>query len=269
VVVHSAAATRFDLRREEVLAVNVDGTRHVLELAADAGARVVALSTAFVRTDYSAEVGWLTPKHYLESKRAAEALVSGSGLDWHIVRPSIVIGAPETDPTTRFQGFHFWANALVRGQLPLIPVDRTDLLDFVPAGLVGDVLASIADTPPPWRESWVTAGSEAWFAPRVIEAVLRIGAERGHEVERPRLMAADAVDRLVRPVFFPELPKRIVRRYDQVTAVSVVVVTREPFESSLPELRCLYGRELDLDLERTLEGMIVSLLEPEREAVGA
>jgi nucleoside-diphosphate-sugar epimerase len=95
VVIHSAAATRFDLRREEVFATNVDGMGRMLDFVGEADARLVALSTAFVRVEGGAEYGWLSPRHYLDSKRAAEALVRDSGLDWHIVRPSVVIGDSE------------------------------------------------------------------------------------------------------------------------------------------------------------------------------
>ena len=261
VVVHSAAATRFDLRRDEVFAVNVEGMARVLELVADAGARLVALSTAFVRAEAGAEVGWLSPKHYLDSKRAAESLLYDSGLDWHLVRPSVVIGNSDTGETARLQGFHFFMRALLRDMLPMIPVDDRHILDFVAVDLLAEILASIVDAAPPWAESWVTAGPQAWSARRVINAVVEIAAERGHPVPRPRLMDPEAVERLVRPVFFPELPKRVVRRYDQVAGFSTVVITHEPFESSVTELASHYGREWKLELERTLERTIGFLLE--------
>jgi nucleoside-diphosphate-sugar epimerase len=269
VVIHSAAATRFDLTREEIFATNVDGMGRMLDFVAEADARLVALSTAFVRVAGGAEHGWLSPRHYLDSKRAAEALVRDSGLDWHIVRPSVVIGDSESGEAARIQGFHFFIRALLRDQLPMIPVGDNDVLDFVAADLLADVLAAMVDGSPPWRESWLTGGPDAMPGRRVLETAVDIAHSRGLPVQRPRLMAPDAIDRLIRPVFFPELPKRIVRRYDQVASVSTVVVFPERFETTLPDLRRHYGREFNLDLEQTLERTIGYLIETLADPVGA
>jgi hypothetical protein len=159
--------------------------------------------------------------------------------------------------------------ALLREQLPMIPVGDNDVLDFVSADLLADVLAAMVEGAPPWRESWVTGGPDAMAGRRVLDTAVDIAHSRGLRIQRPRLMAPDAIDRLIRPVFFPELPKRIVRRYDQVASVSTVVVFPERFETSLPELRRHYGREFDLDLEQTLERTIGFLIESLGEPVGA
>jgi nucleoside-diphosphate-sugar epimerase len=260
-VIHSAAATRFDLTREETFAVNVEGAKRVLQLAADAGARLVALSTAFVEVETGDEFGWLSPRHYLDSKRAAEALVRESGLDWHLVRPSVVVGHSKTGKSERLQGYHFFIQALLRDQLPMIPVDVNDVLDFVPADLLADVIAEMVQGAPPWEVSWVTAGPRAWTNEHAVGQVIAAAARHGHTVTPPRLVPLEMVERLVRPVFFPELPKRVVRRYDQVVAMSKVVVPQHPFPSSLDDLERHYGRELSLDLERTFESSIGFLLD--------
>jgi nucleoside-diphosphate-sugar epimerase len=261
VVIHSAAATRFDLAREEIFAVNVDGMRHMLEFVADAEARLVALSTAFVKVEGGAQAGWVSPKHYLDSKRAAEALVRDSGLDWHIVRPSVVIGDSQTGTAARMQGFHFFFRALVRGDLPMIPVAKGDVIDFVAADVLADVLAAMVAGAPPWPVSMVTAGERAWPAERLIHEAVALAIESGNQIDRPRLMAPEAIDRLIRPVFFPELPKRIVRRYDQVSSLGTVVVTPERFDSSMDDLARHYGRSFDLALERTFERTIGALID--------
>jgi nucleoside-diphosphate-sugar epimerase len=260
VVVHCAAATRFDIPREETFAINLDGTAHVLELVADSGARLLHLSTAFVVVPNGTSSGWVDPGHYLDSKRASEALVRDSGLDWHIVRPSVVIGDSETGEAARLQGFHFFMRALLSDQLPLLPVEEGDMGDFVSADLVADVLAAMVEKPPPGDVSSITAGERAYTARHAVERAIDIAERNGQEVPPPRLVDPEMVDRLIRPVFFPELPKRIVRRYDQVTALATIVVTSQPFESSLPELEHHYGREFELDLDRTFERSIEFLL---------
>jgi len=268
-VIHSAAATRFDLPREEIFAVNVEGMRHMLEFVADADARLVALSTAFVKVEGAASAGWVSPKHYIDSKRAAEALVRDSGLDWHLVRPSVVIGDSQTGEAARLQGFHFFMRALLRDDLPMLPMEDHDVVDFVAADLLAEVLAAMVDGAPPWPVSFVTAGERAWSAYRVIDEAVDLARRRGQPINKPRLMKPEAVDRLIRPVFFPELPKRVVRRYDQVTSLATVVVTPEPFESSLDELARHYGRRFELDLERLFERTLGMLVDSLRGAVPA
>jgi nucleoside-diphosphate-sugar epimerase len=261
VVVHCAAATRFDIPREESFATNVGGTGNVLDLVADSGARLLQVSTAFVVVPNGSSSGWVNPGHYLDSKRAAEALVRASGLDWHIVRPSVVVGDSRTGEAARLQGFHFFMRALLNDQLPLLPVEDGDLVDFVSADLVADVLAAMVDKPPPGDVSSVTAGERAYTSRQSIERAIEVAARHGQAVPRPRLVHPEMVDRLIRPVFFPELPKRIVRRYDQVTSIATIVVTPRPFESSLDELSRHYRREFDLDLDRTFESSMEYLLD--------
>lgn len=261
VVVHSAAATRFDIPREDSFEVNVEGTRNVLQLVADSGARLIQLSTAFVVVPNGSSHGWVNPGHYLDSKRAAEELVTTSGLDWHIVRPSVVVGDSTTGEAARLQGFHFFMRALLSDQLAVLPVEDGDLVDFVSADLVADVLAAMIEKPPPGEVSSVTAGERAYTSRQSIERAIEIAARHGQTVPRPRLVHPEMVDRLIRPVFFPELPRRMVRRYDQVTSIATLVVTQQPFDSSLTELSRHYGRVFDLDLDRTFENVIEHLLE--------
>jgi nucleoside-diphosphate-sugar epimerase len=261
VVIHCAAATRFDIPREESFRVNVEGTSNVLQLVADSGARLIQVSTAFVVVPNGKSHGWVDPGHYLDSKRAAEELVQGSGLDWHIVRPSVVVGDSRTGEAARLQGFHFFMRALLADQIPLLPVDDDDRVDFVSADLVAEVLAAMVDKPPRGEVSSVTAGERAFSSRQSVERAIEIAARHGQSVPRPRLVDPEMVDRLVRPVFFPELPRRVVRRYDQVTSIATIVVTPHPFESSLDELSRHYGREFDLDLDRTFESSVEYLLE--------
>jgi len=261
VVVHCAAATRFDIPREESFLVNVEGTRNVLELVADSGARLIQVSTAFVVVPNGSSHGWVNPGHYLDSKRAAEDLVRASGLDWHIVRPSVVVGDSRTGEAARLQGFHFFMRALLSDQLAVLPVEDGDLVDFVSADLVADVLEAMVQKPPPGQVSSITAGERAYTSRQSIERAIEIAARHGQTVPRPRLVHPEMVDRLIRPVFFPELPRRMVRRYDQVTSIATIVVTPRPFDSSLADLSRRYAREFGLDLHRTFESVIEHLLD--------
>jgi NADH dehydrogenase len=85
-VVHLAATTgkaRPRLHRQ----VNLEGTRQLLARAQQAGARrfLFVSSIAVTYRDRS-------HYHYAAAKSAAETLVQSSGMDWLIVRPTIVLG---------------------------------------------------------------------------------------------------------------------------------------------------------------------------------
>jgi nucleoside-diphosphate-sugar epimerase len=266
VIVNSAAMTRFDARREDVFAVNVEGARHVCQLAADAGARLVQVSTAFYAAKVAESGRAVTPKPYIDSKLAGEQVVRESGVDFHIARPSLVIGSVEGGEAARMQGYHFFVRELLRGNLPLIPVSDEAVIDFVSADLVADVVAAMAERRPPGEESWITAGPDAWYVPNWVSATIARARELGREVEEPRIVAPDVVDRLLRPVFFAELPRRTVRRFDQISGFSAALVSERPFPSSLAELERHYGREFPLELERTFRAstdFLVETLEPQ------
>lgn len=260
VVVNSAALTRFDAPRDEVFEVNVEGARNVARFARDAGARLVHLSTAFVGVDLAESSMPVSAKPYIDSKRAGEEVVRAAGVDLHIARPSLVIGDAATGYAARLQGYHFFVRTILRDNMPVIPVVEGEAVDFVSADLVADIVAAMALERPPGEESWLTAGPEAWEVTRFVEAVIAFAHEQGHEVEMPRLVAPDMVDRLLRPVFFKELPKRLVRRFDQLTEVSGAVVSESRFETTIPELRGHYGRPFELELERTFRASTGYLL---------
>jgi nucleoside-diphosphate-sugar epimerase len=260
-IVHCAATTWFDAPRDEVFAVNVEGTKRVLDLASDAGARLIHLSTAFIAVEPKDAGRGLSPKHYLDSKRASEALVRESGLDFHIVRPSIVIGDSDTGYTPRLQGYHLFVKALLRGSVPIVPFDENDRVDFVSNDTVGDVVEAIVASPPREREVWLTAGDRAWTLARLVAEVLRFAEEHRHAVQAPRLVPPDMVERLIRPVFFPALPKKYARRYDQFIALRSILSTPVPFASTLSRLPRPDGGEWALELERTFERSVAFLLQ--------
>ena len=107
ICLHGAASTEFkESLRADTFRINVDGTRHVVNLLSVnyPAAKLYHISTTYV-CGYSngrfletlntvPEKGFLNP--YEESKHTAEQLVAGSGLDWTILRPSIIIGDSET-----------------------------------------------------------------------------------------------------------------------------------------------------------------------------
>jgi nucleoside-diphosphate-sugar epimerase len=268
-VVHAAAATRFDTTREEYTALNVEGTRNVVEFAAHAGARLVHVSSAYVEvTRRPPPQGVLDPTGYVISKEEGEEVVRASGLDWHIARPSYVLAhSPGSIPAGRQQGFHYFIRALLKEDMPVLPADDDTRLDLVPADLVAQVLALMAGSKPPGKLSLVAAGEEAWTVAQAVEVCMEIFAEAGHKVTAPRLASREMIERLMKPAFYDELPRRYVRRFEQMDSLGVVMLTPRPFESSLGELAAHYGEPLDPELDKTFGAAVRDLVETKAQPV--
>lgn len=260
VVVHSAAITDFTEPRDAVFAVNVGGTEQVLALCADAGARLVQLSTAFVTVVNDAEAGWVSARHYLDSKRAGEELVAAADVEAHVVRPSVVIGDSRTGVTAKLQGYHAMAKSVLREGMPIFVADEETRFDFVATDLVADVLAAAVDRPPAERVSWVTTGADAWRVSEVLDVIVDVAARAGRPVVTPRAIPTDMYERLVKPVFLEELPKRTRRRFEQVQALAPTILVPHTLPTSLPALRAHYGRSFPFDAEATLRASVGFLM---------
>lgn len=206
VVVHSAAVTSFSHRADHD-GVNVTGTREILRFAGDAGAAVVAVSTAFVAEGMSSLD---EPSGYEESKRKAERLVRDAPGPAVIVRPSIVAGDSRTGAIGELQGLHSVLAGLMLGQVPVLPGERAGLIDFVPSDRVAAVLAGIVGTDPAtWPDTvWVTQGAGALTNAGLVETVQAFAACQGIILDPVKFMPYERIERLFLPVFLPALPAR-------------------------------------------------------------
>jgi NADH dehydrogenase len=167
-VVHLACAT--GVARERVArAVNVDGTRWLLEAAQKSGVRRFVFVSSI-----SARRRRMGP--YGRTKREGEALVTASALEWVILRPSLVYGPGEDGLFARL------ARSL--GSLPVFPVvgDGRIELDPLDVGDLCQVIERCLTRPEPVRRTYDLLGPE-----RVSfgELLARIGAAHGI---RPRLV---------------------------------------------------------------------------------
>lgn len=265
VVVHCAAVTDFTQGPEATHALNEAGTRAVVEFAADAGAVLHHVSTAFVarheltRSRMGRDVGeaGARPEDYLDSKRAGEEVVRASGVPAVIVRPSIVIGDSRTGQIAAFQGLHNILLMLLRGLMPLVPLPATSLIDFVPQDVVARAIAALIAADRRDGEVWVTAGREALRTEQVLQVVSGVCTELGLSTLIPRIVGADMVDRLIRPVFLAGgLPKRALRRFDDMLAMTALFADAPTFPTSLGELPGdpppLTREELEAALRQTL-----------------
>lgn len=233
VVVHSAALTQFTESDEEIEATNVRGVRHVLDLAARAGAPVHHVSTAYVHARAEAGRGERATR-YAASKRAGDELVRGSGLPHSILRPSVVIGDAATGETSGFQGLHKVAEAVVRGSVPILPFEPTWTLDVVPRDTVADAAAALVRAGGT-GEHWLTSGDRAPTLAQAVDVVLEVAEEAGLDAARPRFVSPETYDRLIAPVFLGALPPKVRRRTEGLLdTFSSYLSHGEPLPSSLP-----------------------------------
>ena len=155
-VVHCAATTDFGRSQEVYDALNVGGTRHVIEFV-QAQPRPIPLvhtSTAYVCGErvgdvYEQEldVGQTFGTPYEESKFRAEKLVreaAGGGVPSVIVRPSIVVGAARTGVVREFKNIYPLLKLFTEGRVNSIPGLYDARLDLVPVDHVANVITTAA-----------------------------------------------------------------------------------------------------------------------------
>lgn len=125
-VVHLAAATG-RATPKEYQRVNVEGTRALLQACKTAGVRQF-LHVSTIAAGYPNQRYY----HYAKTKAQAEALVRESGLDFVVIRPTLVLG--EKSP--------IWKTLVKIAGLPVIPLPEGHLVRVQPVH-VDDVVRGI------------------------------------------------------------------------------------------------------------------------------
>jgi long-chain acyl-CoA synthetase len=157
-VIHSAATVRFDHTLAEARAINVEGTRRVLDFAA---AAPKLRSLAYVGTAYVAgertgliledelAVGQSYRNTYEQSKAEAEALVRSrlASLPGVILRPSIIVGDSKTGATSSFKMMYWPLKIYARRLWRTVPGFPDAVLDIVPVDFVASAVARLAFDP--------------------------------------------------------------------------------------------------------------------------
>jgi nucleoside-diphosphate-sugar epimerase len=239
-VIHAAAITDFTVGAEATSALNLAGTANILRFAEDANASLHYISTAFVdRTDLTRDslgAAAANPADYLNSKRAAEQLVRDSRVPATIVRPSVVIGDSATGEIARFQGLHTLAWSVLKNNLPMLPLDPTDRIDFIPQDILARAIAGLVEGGITSGEHWVTAGEAALTTRQMIDVGVTAGRELGIDIVAPRFVAPEMVDRLIRPVFVEPLPERARRQFDDLLATTALFTNTKTFPSTVDRI---------------------------------
>jgi long-chain acyl-CoA synthetase len=154
-VIHSAATVRFDHSLDEARAINVEGTRRVLDFAAGAQQlrSLAYVGTAYVageRSDLVREselsVGQGYRNTYEQTKAEAEALVRSrmASLPAVVLRPSIIVGDSQTGVTSSFKMMYWPLKIYARRLWRTVPGYPDAVLDIVPVDFVASAVARLA-----------------------------------------------------------------------------------------------------------------------------
>jgi thioester reductase-like protein len=237
-IVHAAASVSFALPLPESRAINVEGTRNVLDFAQRVKElhRFGYVSTAYVAGDHRGlfredqlNAGQSFRNPYEQSKFEAETIVrehSGE-LPIQIFRPSIVVGEADTGWTPAFNVIYWPLKAFARGAYKAVPARRSAPVDVVPVSYVADAIFALSQRGAPSGTTYnLAAGDQA----SSVGEMLKLSSEY-FDRRPPRVLPQSVYRRLVHPllrrtrhrkalgaseVFFPYFAMRV--RYDTVNA---------------------------------------------------
>ena len=263
-IIHCAASVSFALGLDESRAINVDGTRRVIELAHLCERRgrldaFVHVSTAYVAGTHPGSFGEADldvhqgfRNAYERTKFEAERMVRERGreLPVQIVRPSIVVGDSATGWTPAFNVLYAPMKAFSRGAYPAIPARRSSPVDVVPVDYVADSILALAGRP--GTTYHLTASERASSVGELIELGSAAASQR-----RPRVVPPTLYTRLIHPVLLRranESRRRVLRRsevyfpyfamrtrYDNAAARAALA----PLGIEVPPLAAYFNRLLE------------------------
>ncbi len=156
-ILHVGASTEFGAPLDEARLNNLEGTRHVLDLALHLKERGVLerfdyVSTAYVCGRKSGQLseddltrGQDFSNTYEQSKYEAEILVKeyASRLPTTIYRPSIIVGDSNSGYTPHFKVLYWPLLLLSKNLLPFFACNQKAYLDVVPVDFVADSIVAL------------------------------------------------------------------------------------------------------------------------------
>ena len=229
-VIHCAAITDMSGAVPELAATNISGVENIIAFAKAAGARLHFVSTAYCSQRYGPATQ--VDSEYVASKRAAEALVRKSGLEWTISRPSIISGHSRTGEIASFQGFHLFIATVLKGRLPIIPLERETPCDFIPVDWVAEELARIVAKPDWSRTHWLTSGQQALTIGEMVDCGRAFAASLGRDLSQVSWMSPAQVETDI----FPKLRPRQRERLRILVDLSKVMARTAPFPTQIPNV---------------------------------
>ena len=221
-IVHGAASVAFDLPLAESRAINVEGTRQVLELAEDCARRgkglrrLTYVSTAYVAGDrkgvaaeHELDAGQGFRNTYEHSKHEAEALVRAhrQRLPITVVRPSIIVGERGTGWTASFNVIYGPLRTFASGGYPVLPGRRGGVIDVVTVDHVADATLALTASPDAAGGTYhLVAGEQSSTVGELVD----LAATR-FEQPAPRLIPPRIYRKLVHPLMLRRSSPKVQR----------------------------------------------------------
>ncbi len=209
-IYHLAAIYDLSVPRALAERVNVDGTRHVLDLAARCPrlARLHYVSTCYVSgrhagifTEEDLDKGQTFNNFYEETKFAAEVLVRermAAGLPATIYRPAIVVGDSATGATQKLDGPYYILRWLLRqprvALLPVIGDPGRFRLNVVPRDFVVDGIAYLSGRPDTIGRTFALADHDPPTCDEALQAMASASGRRVLRVPLPLRLAKALID---------------------------------------------------------------------------
>lgn len=211
-VYHLAAVYDLAVARDLATRVNVDGTRHVLDLAEACPRleRVHYVSTCYVSGRHPGtfreddlEVGQRFNNHYEETKYLAEVDVRArlrGGLPATVYRPAIVVGDSVTGATQKYDGPYYVIRWVLRqpgvAVLPLVGDPDAVRPTIVPSDFLLDAVAHLSGTAASRGRTYQLADPDPASVAEVIRLIGRAAGRRVVRVPLPLGVAKGALDRV-------------------------------------------------------------------------
>ena len=213
-VVHLAALYDVTADDETSVLANVDGTRHVIELAGQIGAGCLHhVSSVAVAGDYAGtftedmfDAGQRLVTPYHRTKFESEKLVrEQTDVPWRVYRPAIVVGNSVTGEMDKIDGPYYFFAALSRLKgLPSVPLVIPDIGDtnIVPVDYVAAALATLVNRPGLDGQAFHLVNPEPQSAKEVYNAFARAAGapvatvELGRQLSNPLIGLAKLTEHI-------------------------------------------------------------------------
>ena len=209
---HLAAVYDLSVPRDVGMRINVDGTRHVLDVAEQAPglSRLQYVSTCYVSGRWAGafketdlDVGQRFNNFYEETKFLAEVLVAerqAAGLPTSIYRPSIVVGDSTTGATQKYDGPYFLLQWLLRQKrnaiVPMMGDPTAVRLNVVPRDFVVDAIATLSGDARSKDRTYQLADPRPLTIDELVAAMGDATGKKLRRVPVPRKVATWAIDRV-------------------------------------------------------------------------
>lgn len=232
VVIHCASMTQFVGRQRHIFETNVQGTREILALAERAEAPLYYISTAFTHPSCRKPAG---ENPYIDSKLEAEEILKASGHPLTIIRPSIITGDSSSGFIPKLQGFHSLMQLVIQEALPVLPIDQTSYVDFMPRDIIAKLILGIIEKQLVGREFWLSLGEKRAPDLRTLALQLKqiVEKETQSPLELPKYVSTDMYERLIKPAIIPALPHAFVKEYRRLEKLEGYFSLNTPLPSSL------------------------------------